>query len=159
MLVSDAVEQLARFLGLQHRRLALAHHMRRAAHRGRRINRHDLAVDQPVKQVADGGEPELGGRRLVRLGLLLDPGGDVQRPHVAERGDASGLAPVEKVLHGRQVGAPGMTVADVGGEEFQEPLAGIAIGRGDDRRQCARGGSERDQIRHALPSVSVHDNI
>jgi hypothetical protein len=100
----------------------------------------NLAVDQPVEQVADGGEPELGGRRLVGLGLLLDPGGDVKRPHITERADAGILAPVEKVLHGA-VGAPRMGVADIGGEEFKEPLAGIAVGRGDNRRQCARASS------------------
>jgi len=99
--------------------------VRWAAHRRRRINRHHLAVDQPVEQVADGGEPELGGGRLVRLGLLLDPGGDMQRPDITKRGDAGILAPVEKVLHGRPVGARGMAVANIGGEEFKEPLAGI----------------------------------
>ena len=109
--------------------------------------------------MADGGESELGGRRLVGLGLLLDPGGDVQRPHLAEGAYVGLLAPVEKVLDGRKIGAPGMAVADVGGEEFEEALTGIAVGGGDDGRQCARGGSERDQIRHALPSVSVYDNV
>jgi hypothetical protein len=51
-----------------------------------------------------------------------------------------------------------MPVADIGGEEFQEALARVVIGRRDDGRQRARGGSERYQIRHALPSVSVYDN-
>ena len=60
----DAVEQLAGFGRLQHRRLALAHDMLGPAHRGGWIDRHDLADHQPVKEMADGGEPLLhGGRR------------------------------------------------------------------------------------------------
>ena len=93
------------------------------------------------------------------LALLFDPGGDMQGPHLAERSYAGARAPVEKVLHGRAVGPPGMPVADLGGEELEEVLAAVGIGGGDDGGQCARGSSQRDQIRHALPSVSVHDNI
>jgi hypothetical protein len=45
------------------------------AHRADRIDRHDLAGDEPVEQVADRGEPLLDARRgeLARPGL--DPGG------------------------------------------------------------------------------------
>jgi hypothetical protein len=37
----------------------------------------------------------------ARSAPLLDPGGDVQRPHVAKGSNAGLLAPIEKVLYGR----------------------------------------------------------
>ena len=88
--------------------------------------------------MADGGEPELGSGRLMRLALLLDPGGDMERPHLAEGADAGRFAPVEEVLHRGEVGAPGMAVADIGGEEFKEALAGVVVGGHDDGRQRPR---------------------
>jgi len=44
-----------------------------------------MAVDQPVEQMANGSQPLLGGGSLVSLALLLDPGGDMERAHLAER--------------------------------------------------------------------------
>jgi hypothetical protein len=103
--------------------------------------------------VADGREPELGGRRLMGPALPLDPGGDVQRPHLAEGSNAGRFAPVEKIFHRGEVGAPGMGVTEIGGEEFEEALAGVVIGGHDDGRQRPYFGSERYQMSHALPSV------
>jgi hypothetical protein len=59
----DAVEQRARFGGIEHRRLPGRHDVARPAHRVRRVDRHDLAVDQPIEQVAERGEPLLDARR------------------------------------------------------------------------------------------------
>ena len=65
----DAVEQRPRLGRIQHRRLALAHAVRRTADGGGGIERHDLADDQPVEQVADGGELLLDRRRGALLGF------------------------------------------------------------------------------------------
>lgn len=51
-----AIEQRARLVGLQHRRLAFLHHIFGAAHRMRRIHRDDMAGHQPVEQYPDRGE-------------------------------------------------------------------------------------------------------
>jgi len=42
-------------------------------HRVRRVDRHDLAVDQPVEQVTQGGEPlfDPGGAASSRVGALI----------------------------------------------------------------------------------------
>ena len=67
--------------------------MLRAAHGAGRIDRHDLAHDQPVEQHPDAGEMLLDGGRRNPLQQLLDVGGDVDGLDVAQMGDAAGLAP------------------------------------------------------------------
>ena len=49
---NDAIEQCPRFGGIEHHRLTGRHDVPRPAHSVRRVDRHDLAVDQPVEQVA-----------------------------------------------------------------------------------------------------------
>ena len=98
--------------------------MLRAAHRGGRIDRHDLAGHQPIEQVADRGELLLDGRRRHLAGLRLDPGRDVQRRDLRQRRHAGVGAPGQKLRDGAAVGAPRVRVADVGGEEFEEADAG-----------------------------------
>ena len=74
--------------------------------------------------------------------LPLDPGGDVQRLHRGDRGHAVVLAPRQEVGHGAGVGAPGVRVADGGGEELEEADAGPLAGRGHQgrkNRSCGRG--------------------
>ena len=65
--IVDAVEQLARLLGIQHRGLAGLDDVLRAADRMRRIGGDDLAGDQPVEQHADRGEVLLDRRLLESL--------------------------------------------------------------------------------------------
>jgi hypothetical protein len=62
----DAVEQLARLFVGQHRGLAGLDDVLGTAHRMRRIDRDDLAGDQPVEQHADRGEVLLD-RRLLKF--------------------------------------------------------------------------------------------
>ena len=57
------VEQNPRLRWFQHRRLAGFHDVLRAAHRGRRVDRNDLADDQPIKQMAQRRELLLDARR------------------------------------------------------------------------------------------------
>jgi len=47
----------ARFSRIEHRRLSGRDNVARPAHRPGRVDRHDLAGDQPIEQVADCGEP------------------------------------------------------------------------------------------------------
>ena len=56
----DAVEQRARFRRIEHRCLSRRHDVPGPAHRARRIDRHDLAGDEPVEQMTDCGETTLG---------------------------------------------------------------------------------------------------
>jgi hypothetical protein len=58
----------ARFRWIEHRRLSRRHNMPGPTHRVRRIDRHDLAVDQPVEQMPQRSEPLLdrGRGELVR---------------------------------------------------------------------------------------------
>jgi hypothetical protein len=68
----DAVEQCARLGGIEHQRLPGRDDVARPARRMRRVDRHDLAVDQPIEQVAQRREPLLDGRR--RRSLRANPG-------------------------------------------------------------------------------------
>ena len=135
----DAVEQCARFGWLQHRRLALAHDMPGSPHRRGRIHGHDLTHHQPVKQMADGGEPLLHGGRGSFAAKLFDVGRDVQRQHAVDRRDAAALAPCQEFPRRLRVGAARVDVADVGGEEFEEAdlraLAGGVDQDGHGRRR------------------------
>ena len=60
----DAVEQLARLVGVQHRGLAALDHVLRAANGMRRVGGDDLAGDQPVEQHADRRQVLLDRRLL-----------------------------------------------------------------------------------------------
>jgi hypothetical protein len=52
--------------------------MRRATHRSGRVRRDHLAGHQPVEQVTQRGQAQLGRRGRMIVRLLLDPSGDVQ---------------------------------------------------------------------------------
>ena len=120
----DAVEQLAGFSRIKHRGLSRAHAVGRAADGGGRVERHDLAGDKPVKEVSEGGQAQLGCRRRMLAGLLLNPGGDVQRLHIDDRRDAVAGAPREEVGNRATIGAPRVRVADCRREELEEADAG-----------------------------------
>ena len=79
----DAVEQRSSLDWLQQGSLALADNVFRSAYRRGGIDRHDLADHQPVEQMPDRGEPLLHGRSGRRLCLHLQPGGHMQRLHIA----------------------------------------------------------------------------
>lgn len=67
---------------------------------------------------------------------ILDIGSDVDRTHRINRGHAAGLQPSAERADRPHVGAAGVRVADLGGEEFEE-----AVGRaitGTDTRAGAR---------------------
>jgi hypothetical protein len=81
----DAVEQRARLGRIENRRLSTRHDVSGAAHRSGRVDRHDLAGDQPVERMTDRGEPLLDARCCKLAHPGLDPGGDVHRLDGADR--------------------------------------------------------------------------
>ena len=83
-----------------------------AADRGGRISRDDLAGHQPIEQMAQRRQAQLRCWRSTGLGLLLDPGGDVQWLYGRDHGDAVILAPGQEVGGGAAIGAPCVRVAD-----------------------------------------------
>ena len=161
----DAVEQLAGLLGGQHRGLAALDDMLGPAHGVRRVDGEDLADDQPVEQHADRGEVLLDGRLGGRGLQRLDIGGDVDRLDVDELDDAVLLEPGEEMAGGPVIGHPGVLVADVGGEEFEEPARRMIAGIGDRRRHGERAAQRRrldrrrglDDRRHVAPLAAHAD--
>jgi hypothetical protein len=74
----DALEQCPRFSGIKHWRLSDRDDMSGPAHCMRRIDRHDLTVDQPIEQVSQRCEPLDRGRgQLARRSL--DPRRNMHR--------------------------------------------------------------------------------
>ena len=135
----DRVEQGARLRRIEHGRLAALHAVRGPADGRGRVHRHDLARHKPVEQMADRGEALFDRRRRSRAAELLDIGGDMQRLHVGDRRDAGRLAPGQEFPRGDRVGAPGVPVADLGREEFQESV------RASGRLPRRRGPGQTDQ--------------
>jgi hypothetical protein len=98
--------------------------MTRPAHGMRRIRRHDLAGHQPVEQHTDAGQMLLHRRRGAFTAQLLDIGGDIHRLHVAQLLDAAIFAPAQEGPSFARVGFTCVRIADIDGEEFEEPAHG-----------------------------------
>ena len=150
----DAVEQLAGLERVEHGRPPLAHAVGGPADRGGRVERHDLPGDEPVEQVSEGGQAQLGGRRRVLAGLQLDPRGDMQRLHIDDRRDVLVGAPGEEVSDRTSVGAPRVRVADGRREELEEADAGALTSFRDERRN-GRRANEREGGHEALGTAGA----
>ena len=125
----DAVEQGAGFGGSQHRRLARLEGVSGAAHGMGRVQLQDLAGDQPVKQDAKRRQVLLDGGRGQLALQVLNESGDVDRLHLGELADAVLLTPSRKAAGGIQVGAAGVGVVELSGEELQHAPGGLGRGR------------------------------
>ena len=125
----DAVEQGAGFLCRQHRRLARLEGVFGAAHGVGRVQLQDMAGDQPVKQNAKRRQVLLDGGRGQLALQVLNESGDVDRLHLGEPADAVILAPGRKAASGDQVGAAGVGVVELSGEELQHAPGGLGRGR------------------------------
>jgi hypothetical protein len=101
----DAVEQRARFRRIEHRRLPGRDDMARPAHRSGRIDRHDLAGDEPVEQMTDRGEPLLDARGGQLARRQLDPRRDMHRLNGGDRWHADARAPAEEFIGRAGIGA------------------------------------------------------
>ena len=80
-----------------------------------------------------------GGGQLA--GELLDVGGDEEGLELSER-EASPLAPAEEAAGRLDVGLPGVGVADLGGEELDEPSTRPLAGLVDDGGEVEGGAGE-----------------
>lgn len=152
----DAVDQRARLLRRQHRRLAFLDHMLRAAHRHRRVDPHDMAGDQPVEQHADRRELLLDARRRVVLAQMLDIGGDVHRLDVGQPGDPMIVAPMAKSGRRPAVGLACVRVVDLGGEELDEAHDGVVAGLGNQPRDDRRVVQGRDRLSCDRLQIGAH---
>src|SRR5712692_11717057 len=101
----------------------------------RRVNRNDLAGDQPVEQHADTGEMLLDRGRFHPLAQALDVLSDVDRLDLIERADPAHVAPAQKRGGRAPVRGARVRVADIDGEEFEEAGASPLPGPGDKRWQ------------------------
>ncbi len=101
---------------------------------------HDLADHEPVEQTANCGKAKLRGRGGARAAQGLDVGGDVQRLYGRDRDDSVPLTPGEEFTYSAGVGAARVSVADRGGEEFEEAQRCAIAGGRDDRRQGFNSG-------------------
>jgi hypothetical protein len=81
--------------------------------------------------MTDRGEPLLGSRCRSLPRELLDVAGNVHGLHGRDRRHAVRLAPGQKLPHRLRIGATGVAVADVGGEELKKAQL-RAIAGGDD---------------------------
>jgi hypothetical protein len=135
----------ARLVDSEHRRLALRHHVARAAHGVGRVGVDDVAGHQPVKQHPQRCKVLLHrGRGELPLQLLHERG-DVEGLHLGELVQAVGLAPLSEAPCGVQVGFARVVVVDLRGEELhhaprrfrgrrEQPGGEQAGGRGEDYR-------------------------
>src|SRR5512136_1966003 len=69
----------------------------------------------------------------------LDVGADVDRLQRRQVVEVVARAPRRETLDRAEVGASGVGVADIGGEELDVALAGAGSGAGDQRRQAGGG--------------------
>jgi len=101
----------------------------------------DLADNQIVEEHPQCREVLLdrSGGELCRE--LLDVGGDEEGLELAER-KASRLTPAEKPSDGPGVGAPGVGVADLGGEELDKSPPGALAGPVDDGGEVEDGAGD-----------------
>ncbi len=152
----DRVQQRSGSLGCQHWRLAPLDRVLRSSDRAGRVGGHDLADDEPVEERSQRGQALLHGRggQLPRL----DVGGDVHRAHLADIGDAVGLAPVGELADRVRVGAPGVRVADGDGEELQTPGGG-GFGRRKEHRDALGREDQAGYGRRGLQRAGVHASV
>ena len=140
----QAIEELSRLLGRQHRGLALRDDMLWTPNGGGRVVGHHLADHQPIEEHADGGETLLDGGRRVVCAELLNVGSDVEPLDGPQIPNAALLTPSEELRRGAGVGCTGVPISDVGGEELEEtfdPASATSVGTG--RVLAAEEGMER----------------
>ena len=129
----DAVEQRARFRRIEHRCLSRRHDVPGPAHLARRIDRHDLAGDEPVEQMTDCGETTLGvASSRVPASIQVATCTGCTAPIDGTRGAG---APGQKFIRGSGLGPPLVRVADVDRKEFEEADRGLLAGSGGERRE------------------------
>jgi len=115
----DAVEELPRLVGAEHRRLALLDDVLRTANGCCGVHRYDLADNEKVEEHADGGEVLLYGRTSDELLLLLDVSGDQDGVEMGER-EFVEVTPIAELSYRSGVRRASVSVADMGREKLDE---------------------------------------
>ena len=151
----DAVEQGAGFLCRQHRRLARLEGVFGAAHGVGLVQLQDMAGDQPVKQNAKRRQVLLDGGRGELALQVLNESGDVDRLHLGEPADAVVLTPGRKAAGGIEVGAAGVGVVELGGEEFEDALGCLWGGREKGSGMLFCAGGDVQFSAHGCTSVAI----
>ena len=124
----------------------------------RRIGSDDLARHQPVKQHADAGQVLLDGRSRAHLAQLLDVPDHMHRLHVLDARDAFVLAPAQERARRLPIRRPGVLVADIHGEEFQETPGGSFACLRDERRKLrARREGNYSRFSHEWLSSQIFE--
>ena len=147
----DGGEQLVHLLGREHGSLALADAVLRSSDSMRGVGLQDVTGDQPVEQHPDCGQVLLDGGLRVGAAELLDVGGHVHRRHSGKVVQTSLRAPGCEGLDGLEVGAAGVWVADVDGEELPEASRSPIAGTLHQRWKYLRGWGVHDYARAGHP--------
>jgi hypothetical protein len=99
------------------------------------------------------GKPLLGRWSRPFTRQVLNVCRDVQRLHSGEGLNARRLAPRQELPRALSIGAPGVRISDIGGEELDEAQLRALTSGGDE----GRGGScdgEGDELVHSGPLVT-----
>lgn len=148
----DRVQELARLVRRQHRRLALLDRVTRTADGRGWIEREHAAGGEPVQHLADGGQALLHGWGRVALLQLLDIGRDDEGVDGADVVHAARLQPLHEIPDGARIGAPRVRVPDLRHEELKEAIRGLLARRGNQRRGVRADG---DEMVHTLFQSSL----
>ncbi len=130
-----AGEELAHLLTREHRSFAPPDGMLRAPDRGGRVHREELAEDHPIEEHPDGRQMLLDRGPGADPARVLHPSRHMDGLHPGELFHPVLPAPSRELADGTVVGAPGIRVGDLGGEELPEaPGGGVAPEKEDRRR-------------------------
>jgi len=110
-----------------------------------RVGLQGMPGDQPFEEHPDRGEVLFDGGFGVGAAELLDVRGNVHRRHPGEIPQSLLLTPGGKSCDGLEVGATGVRIADVDGEELPKAPGAFGAGLEEDRQALRRprGGGER----------------
>src|SRR5690606_28883202 len=123
--------------------LAFGHEVLWATDAGRRIHRQHLTHNQPVHQHADRCQMQLHGGGTSHFRELLDVSCNDEWSDLRQR-DAVPFAPAAEACYSPPVGDPRPRIADVSGEELDEPPLGPLSRLPDQRRYW---GSRKEVFR------------
>ena len=135
----DRGQELVHLLRREDGGLALADAVLRSPYRMGGVALHDVTRHQPAEEHPDRGQALFDGRLRVGATELLDIRRDVHRRHPGQIPQAFLVTPGGESLDSFEVGAAGVRVADVDGEELAKalPASGRVRKRAGSRLEAA----------------------